>query len=99
MFLCLVNCHVPILAFCLFCNRLGEAEKALYHFKQSGPEADPDAMNKAKKVQVHLNKCTEAKRQRDWNTILKETGFSTAAGADSAPLVINRSFVITMFQP
>ncbi|KAI3451141.1 hypothetical protein Pfo_007806 [Paulownia fortunei] len=67
--------------------RLGEAEKALYHFKQSGSEADPDAMNKAKKVQIHLNKCTEAKRQRDWNTLVKETGLSIAAGADSAPLI------------
>ncbi|KAK4483620.1 hypothetical protein RD792_010820 [Penstemon davidsonii] len=67
--------------------RLGEAEKAAYHFKQSGPEADPDAMNKGKKVQIHLNKCTEAKRQRDWNTIFKETCLSISAGADSAPLI------------
>ncbi|PIN26760.1 Thioredoxin [Handroanthus impetiginosus] len=67
--------------------RLGEVEKALYHFKQSGSEADPDAMNKAKKVQMHLSRCTEAKRQRDWNTVLKETGLSIAAGADSAPLI------------
>ncbi|KAK6150263.1 hypothetical protein DH2020_015195 [Rehmannia glutinosa] len=67
--------------------RLGEAERAVYHFKQAGSEADPDFMNKAKKVQFHLNKCTEAKRQRDWNSLLKETGFSIAAGADSAPLI------------
>ncbi|KAL6502596.1 hypothetical protein OROHE_024249 [Orobanche hederae] len=68
--------------------RLGEPEKAVYHFKQAGSDADPDAMNKAKKVQFHLNKCTEAKRQRDWNTLLKETDFSIAAGADSAPLIL-----------
>ncbi|KAI3462057.1 hypothetical protein Pfo_018720 [Paulownia fortunei] len=67
--------------------RLGEPEKAVYHFKQAGSDADPDAMNKAKKVQLHLNKCTETKRQRDWNNLLKETGFSIAAGADSAPLI------------
>ncbi|KAK6150428.1 hypothetical protein DH2020_015360 [Rehmannia glutinosa] len=64
-----------------------EAERAVYHFKQAGSETDPDFMNKAKKVQFHLNKCTEAKRQRDWNSLLKETGFSIAAGADSAPLI------------
>ncbi|KAK6150413.1 hypothetical protein DH2020_015345 [Rehmannia glutinosa] len=67
--------------------RLGEAERAVYHFKQAGSEADPFFMNKAKKVQFHLNKCTEAKRQRDWNSLLKETGFSIATGADSAPLI------------
>ncbi|KAL3818913.1 hypothetical protein ACJIZ3_004818 [Penstemon smallii] len=69
--------------------RLGEAEKATYHFKQSGQEADPDAMNKAKKVQFHLNKCTEAKRQRDWNSLLQEISLSISAGADSAPLIFS----------
>ncbi|GFP99641.1 inactive tpr repeat-containing thioredoxin ttl3 [Phtheirospermum japonicum] len=68
--------------------RLGEPEKAAYHFKQAGSDADPDAMNKGKKVQFHLNKCTEVRRQRDWNTLLKETNFSIAAGADSAPLIL-----------
>ncbi|KAL7104398.1 hypothetical protein ACP275_08G242100 [Erythranthe tilingii] len=67
--------------------RLGEAEKAMYHFKQSGPEADPDASNKAKKVTIHLNKCTDAMRQRDWITILKESSLSIESGADSAPLI------------
>ncbi|KAK4485945.1 hypothetical protein RD792_008597 [Penstemon davidsonii] len=69
--------------------RLGEAENATYHFKQSGQEADPDAMNKAKQVQIHLNKCTEAKRQRDWNTLLKEISLSISAGADSAPSIFS----------
>ncbi|KAK4382009.1 TPR repeat-containing thioredoxin TTL2 [Sesamum angolense] len=63
----------------------GEAEKAVYHFKQSGPEADPDAMNNAKTVQIHLNKCTDAKRRGDWNGVLRETSLSIEAGADSAP--------------
>ncbi|CAA2938739.1 inactive TPR repeat-containing thioredoxin TTL3-like [Olea europaea subsp. europaea] len=69
--------------------RLGDAEKATYHFKQAGAEADPDSMNRAKKVEVHLNKCTEAKRQRDWNTLLKEATLAIAAGADSAPLIFS----------
>ncbi|KAL0448702.1 UNVERIFIED_CONTAM: Inactive TPR repeat-containing thioredoxin TTL3 [Sesamum latifolium] len=68
--------------------RLGEAEKAVYHFKQSGPEADPDAMNKAKTVQIHLNKCTDAKSRGDWNGVLRETNLAIEAGADSAPLIL-----------
>ncbi|XP_073281209.1 inactive TPR repeat-containing thioredoxin TTL3 [Primulina huaijiensis] len=67
--------------------RLGETEKAAHHFKQSGSEADPDYMTKARRVQIHLNKCSEAKKLRDWNTLLKEAGFAIAAGADSAPLI------------
>ncbi|KAA8530876.1 hypothetical protein F0562_005500 [Nyssa sinensis] len=67
--------------------RLGEAEKAMYHHRNAGGEADPDYITKAKSVGVHLNKCTEAKRLRDWNTLLKETSLAVSCGADSAPLI------------
>ncbi|CAN4106401.1 unnamed protein product [Withania somnifera] len=67
--------------------RLGDAEKVMYHFKQAGSEVDPDVVTKAKNIQMHLNKCTEAKRQRDWNTLLKESALAISAGADSAPQI------------
>ncbi|CAL5368638.1 unnamed protein product [Camellia sinensis] len=67
--------------------RLGEAEKAMYHYKQAGAESDPDVLTKAKNLQVRLSKCTEAKIQRDWNTLLKETRLAISAGADSAPQI------------
>ncbi|MCE3215448.1 hypothetical protein HAX54_002393 [Datura stramonium] len=70
------------------CVRLGDTEKAMYHYKQAASEADPDVMTKAKNIQIHLNKCTEAKRQRDWNTLLKESALAISAGADSAPQII-----------
>lgn len=69
--------------------RLGEVEKAIYHYKHAGPEADQVDIAKAKSVQVHLNKCTDAKRTRDWNTLIKETRAAISAGADSAPQVYN----------
>ncbi|XP_030535099.2 inactive TPR repeat-containing thioredoxin TTL3-like [Rhodamnia argentea] len=67
--------------------RLGEAEKAMYHYKQSGPEADPEDIAKAKKVQSHLSKCTEARKLWDWNTLIKESRCAISAGADSAPQI------------
>ncbi|XP_047975979.1 inactive TPR repeat-containing thioredoxin TTL3-like [Salvia hispanica] len=67
--------------------RLGEAERALFHFKQAGSEADPDAIARAKQVLIHLNKCGEAKIHRDWITLLKESALAVDAGADSAPSV------------
>ncbi|KAF6149102.1 hypothetical protein GIB67_038885 [Kingdonia uniflora] len=67
--------------------RLGEAEKALYHYKHSGPEADTTDIAKAKILQTHLLKCTEARRHRDWNTLIKETGLTISCGADSAPQI------------
>lgn len=72
---------------------MGEADKALYHFKHAGAEADPDVQIKAKKVQGHLSKCTEAKMQRDWKALLKETGLVISSGADSAPQVSHLSIL------
>ncbi|XWS41549.1 hypothetical protein CRYUN_Cryun17cG0091400 [Craigia yunnanensis] len=67
--------------------RLGEVEKAIYHYKHAGLEADRDDIAKAKTLQAHLNKCTEAKRLRDWITLIKETDSTINAGADSAPQI------------
>ncbi|KAG6392760.1 hypothetical protein SASPL_146986 [Salvia splendens] len=67
--------------------RLGEAERALFHFKQAGSDADPDSIAKAKQVLIHLNKCGEAKIHRDWITLLKESVLAIDAGADSAPSI------------
>ncbi|XP_017244478.1 inactive TPR repeat-containing thioredoxin TTL3-like isoform X2 [Daucus carota subsp. sativus] len=67
--------------------RLGETEKAMYHFKCAGADADPDVLTKAKNVQAHLNRCTDAKRQRDWNGLLRESNLAISAGADTAPLI------------
>ncbi|XP_027337570.1 inactive TPR repeat-containing thioredoxin TTL3-like [Abrus precatorius] len=67
--------------------RLGETDNALYHYKQAGPEADPDEIAKVKILQVHLNKCTEARRLGDWNTLIIETNNAISSGADSAPQI------------
>ncbi|TKY47649.1 Inactive TPR repeat-containing thioredoxin TTL3 [Spatholobus suberectus] len=67
--------------------RLGETDKALYHYKQAGPEADPDEIAKVKILQVHLNKCTEARRLGDWNTLISETNNAISSGANSAPQI------------
>ncbi|KAJ9170338.1 hypothetical protein P3X46_018453 [Hevea brasiliensis] len=56
-----------------------------YHRAHHRPEADDVEIAKAKGLQVHLNKCTEARRQRDWNTLIKETQAAISSGADSAP--------------
>ncbi|TXG60695.1 hypothetical protein EZV62_015268 [Acer yangbiense] len=67
--------------------RLGEVEKAIYHYKHAGPEADQIDIAKCKTVQGHLNKCTDVKRMRDWNSLIKETAAAISAGADSAPSI------------
>lgn len=67
--------------------RLGEPDKAAYHYKHAGQEADQYDLAKVKSLQTHLNKCTEARRLRDWNTLIKETEYAISAGADSAPQI------------
>ena len=67
--------------------RLGEVDNSIYHVKHSGPEADQEDILKARTVQNHLNKCTEAKRLRDWKALIKETENTIASGADAAPQV------------
>uniref|UniRef100_A0A7N0T750 Uncharacterized protein n=1 Tax=Kalanchoe fedtschenkoi TaxID=63787 RepID=A0A7N0T750_KALFE len=49
---------------------------------------DPEIASKTKNLQTHLSKCTEAKKVRDWNTLIKETRLALAAGADSAPIYL-----------
>lgn len=70
---------------CLY--RLGEAEKALYHYKQSGTEANSNEIVQAQALQTHLNKCNEARKLKDWQTLLQEIGSAISSGADSAPQV------------
>ncbi|KAE9604776.1 hypothetical protein Lal_00011023 [Lupinus albus] len=67
--------------------RLGEVDSALYHYKQAGPEADPDEVAKVKNLQIHLHKCTEARRLGDWNTLITLTNNAISSGADSAPQI------------
>ncbi|XP_039009394.1 inactive TPR repeat-containing thioredoxin TTL3-like [Hibiscus syriacus] len=67
--------------------RLGDVEKAIYHYQHAGLEADKDDIAKARNIQTHLNKCTEAKRRRDWNSLVKETDSAINGGADSAPQI------------
>ncbi|KAI4325933.1 hypothetical protein MLD38_031294 [Melastoma candidum] len=67
--------------------RLGEAEKAMYHYKYAGPDADPDVVTNAKALQLHLQKCTEARQRRDWNSLIRECKQAISSYADSAPQI------------
>lgn len=70
--------------------RLGEAEKALNHYKYSSP-TDSEYIAKAQALQTHLSRCIEARNLRDWNTLLKEARCAISSGADSAPQVNHHS--------
>ncbi|KAL3514112.1 hypothetical protein ACH5RR_026829 [Cinchona calisaya] len=64
--------------------RLGEAEKAINHFKQSGRKASSEDISQAENLETHLNRCSGARRRKDWDTLLNETQAAIAVGAYSA---------------
>ncbi|XP_058787709.1 inactive TPR repeat-containing thioredoxin TTL3-like [Vicia villosa] len=66
--------------------RLGEVEKALNCDKET-PYFDSDLAFKAHALQLHLNKCNEARKVNDWKFILTETKSAISLGVDSAPKV------------
>ncbi|WOL06417.1 inactive TPR repeat-containing thioredoxin TTL3 [Canna indica] len=67
--------------------RLGEAEKATHHFKLSKFEASPNDISRAQALQSHLTKSNEARKFKDYITMLKESTSAASSGADSAPQV------------
>ncbi|ONK74024.1 uncharacterized protein A4U43_C03F2010 [Asparagus officinalis] len=64
--------------------RLGEAGKSIHHYRQSQREADPSDISKAQTLQRYIAKCSEARRTRDWQTMLKESQSAISFGADFA---------------
>ncbi|KAL3504720.1 hypothetical protein ACH5RR_034561 [Cinchona calisaya] len=67
--------------------RLGDAEKAIYHFQQSGRKVSSKDISQAEKLEAHLDKCSEARKRQDWETLLNESQTAIALGADSAPKI------------
>ncbi|KAK2659720.1 hypothetical protein Ddye_006253 [Dipteronia dyeriana] len=67
--------------------RLGEAERASYHYKNSGSLVEREDIGRAEAVQKHLIRCNKARKLRDWSGLLKETQYAITFGADSAPQV------------
>ncbi|XP_068638382.1 TPR repeat-containing thioredoxin TTL1-like [Aristolochia californica] len=67
--------------------RLGEGEKAINQYKQSGNEATSKEYAQAQALQAHVTRFNEARKLKDWQIMLKEAGCATSCGADSAPQV------------
>ncbi|KAI3807787.1 hypothetical protein L1987_23721 [Smallanthus sonchifolius] len=64
--------------------RFGETEKALCHYKCSGEKAERHDIAKVQAVKAQLVTCSEARKTKDWNRLLKESQFAYSLGADSS---------------
>lgn len=65
--------------------RLGQVENARKHIYFPGLQPDPTELHKLQAVEKHINKCTDARRVRDWKSALRECDAAIAAGADCSP--------------
>ncbi|WOL03219.1 inactive TPR repeat-containing thioredoxin TTL3-like isoform X6 [Canna indica] len=68
--------------------RLGETEKAIHHFKLARNEASSEDIVQAHRLQNHISKCNEARKLRDWHTVLKEAQSAVSSCADAAPQIL-----------
>lgn len=67
--------------------RLGEAEKAVHHFKNAGVKASSKDMSQAKDLEEQLGRCIGARKHRDWEKLLSDSRIAVTMGADSAPQI------------
>ncbi|BAS80968.1 Os02g0753500, partial [Oryza sativa Japonica Group] len=68
--------------------RLGEPDKAIHHFKQSANDSTGADVSRAQSVKSRVAKCGDARKLRNWITVLQESQAAVADGADCAPQVM-----------
>ncbi|PSR95717.1 TPR repeat-containing thioredoxin like, partial [Actinidia chinensis var. chinensis] len=65
--------------------RLGQVENARRHFCLPGYHVDGNELQKLQAVEMHLSKCTDARKIADWRTALREADAAIVAGVDASP--------------
>jgi hypothetical protein len=69
---------------------LGEPDKAIYHMKQSSNESAGADVSRAQSVKSRIARSNDARRLKNWITVLQEAQAAVADGADCAPQVSAR---------
>ncbi|BBN13523.1 hypothetical protein MPTK1_6g04200 [Marchantia polymorpha subsp. ruderalis] len=72
---------------CLYL-RLGQIDSARRYFKTAGPQADWEDTQRMMVIEKHLLRCIQARKNHDWNVLVRETDAAIIAGADSAPQIL-----------
>ncbi|XP_031495117.1 TPR repeat-containing thioredoxin TTL1-like isoform X1 [Nymphaea colorata] len=64
--------------------RLGQVHNARRHLYSDGNQADPE-VQKLKSIEGHLKRCADARKVKDWKSVLQEGDAAIAVGAESCP--------------
>ncbi|KAH7297487.1 hypothetical protein KP509_26G071500 [Ceratopteris richardii] len=70
-------------------SRLGLVERARQHFNAAGQHRDHLEMQKSHHIDQHLSRCFEARKQGDWQNVIRESDAAVVAGADFAPQIFS----------
>ncbi|KAF7144942.1 hypothetical protein RHSIM_Rhsim04G0024900 [Rhododendron simsii] len=65
--------------------RVGQVENARTHICFPGCQPDANELQKLQAVEIHLRKCTDARRIGDWRSAVREGDAAISAGADASP--------------
>lgn len=65
--------------------RVGQVENARRHICFPGCQPDANELQKLQAVEMHLRKCTDARKIGDWRSAMREADAAIAAGADASP--------------
>ncbi|VAI49231.1 unnamed protein product [Triticum turgidum subsp. durum] len=68
--------------------RLGEPDKAINYLKQSPMDSVSADVSRAQSVKGRIAKCGDARKVRDWITVLQESQAAVSDGADCSPQVM-----------
>ncbi|KAF5184448.1 Tpr repeat-containing thioredoxin ttl1 [Thalictrum thalictroides] len=68
--------------------RLGQVDNARRHISFPGHSPDPAELQKLQAIELHLNRCTNARKVGDWKSVLREGDAAIASGADSSPQLL-----------
>ncbi|KAG6541934.1 hypothetical protein Mapa_016659 [Marchantia paleacea] len=72
---------------CLYL-RLGQIDSARRYFKTAGSQADWEDTQRMMVIEKHLLRCIQARKNHDWNVLVRESDAAIIAGADSAPQIL-----------
>lgn len=81
-----LNFLLPNILLYGYFGRLGKVENARRHLFTC-QQPDPGELQKLQAVEMHLMRCTDARKVGDWKSALMEGDAAIVAGADSSPQV------------
>ncbi|MCO5575486.1 hypothetical protein L7F22_029287 [Adiantum nelumboides] len=67
--------------------RLGMMDRVKQHLNATGKQMYSLELQQLRTIDEHISKCIEARKRREWQSVIRESDAAVVAGADSAPQI------------